>query len=97
MNAASPENPKELVFLVRTARRDVRDVLSVLLMPALTAFLILLALRLVTARITPFAARGQYLSLHPEQSSRDRGEDVGGKGLNQIGLHRASWRGRLRA
>ncbi len=37
MNTASPENPKALVFLVRTARRDVRDVLSVLFMPALTA------------------------------------------------------------
>jgi hypothetical protein len=37
MNTASPENPKALVFLVRTARPDVATWLSVLFMPALIA------------------------------------------------------------
>jgi hypothetical protein len=55
MNETAPDNFKALKLstAVGTAWRDVRDVLSVLFAPALIAFLILLALGIVRARVMP--------------------------------------------
>jgi hypothetical protein len=55
MNSAAPETPEALAFstAVLSAWRDVRDALTALFTPALIAFLILLALFIVKARVMP--------------------------------------------
>jgi hypothetical protein len=53
MNTAAPENPEKLATGARGVWFDVRNVLSVLFTPALIAFIILLALQIVRARIMP--------------------------------------------
>jgi hypothetical protein len=53
MNTAAPENPEKLATGARSVWFDVRNVLSVLFTPALIAFIILLALQIVRARIMP--------------------------------------------
>lgn len=55
MKSSTPENPKALKISISivTAWRDMRDALSALFAPALIAFLILLALRIVRLWIMP--------------------------------------------